>query len=115
MNRITFIWILLLAVLTGCTPVPSVEEAIEKELGKRIEKLKKQKRKDCKEFIKFEAETMVDSIMYLEMGSGLPKSLPVPERPFRPDDSMAYSVELDTTNIESFLPDTLQLDSLGKD
>jgi len=51
MNRIFFILILIVAILAACTPVPSVEEAIEKELAKRIEKLKTQKRKDCKDFI----------------------------------------------------------------
>lgn len=99
----------------ACTDTLSVEELMDQEVENRLEKFRERKRQSCKEYIMFEAEKKVDSIMYLEIGSTLRDALTVPEKPLRPEDSMAYSVDLDTSGVYSILPDSLVLDTLKKE
>jgi hypothetical protein len=109
--KIGFFFILFTSFL-ACNDTLSVEELMDQEVEKRLEKFRDKKRASCREYIMFEAEKKVDSIMYLEIGSTLRNTLPVPEKPLRPEDSMAYSVDLDTSGVYSILPDSLLLDSL---
>lgn len=112
--KISFVAFLLASVL-ACAPTPTVEERIEKEVEKRLEAFRAQKRESCKEYIRYEAEYLVDSIMYLEIGRTLKDALPIPEKPLRPDDSLAYSVDLDTSKVRSIFPDTSKIEGLKKE
>jgi hypothetical protein len=105
----------MVVFFSGCTSLPDVDQLVEEEVEKRLEKLKVQKRKECWEFIFWDAGRKVDSVMYREIGNTLKKPLDVPGRPMRPDDSLLYVVELDTDQVKDFLPDSIRLDSLDRD
>lgn len=112
--KIACLWISITAFF-ACSEALSVEELMDQEVEKRLENFREKKSQSCQEYIMSEAEKRVDSIMYLEIGSTLRNAIAVPEKPLRPADSMAYSVDLDTSGVYSILPDSLQIDSLKLD
>ena len=103
------LFVLLSISLAACLKAPSVDELIQEELEKRIEVFKEQKRKECQDLIILEAENLVDSIMYLEIGSTLKNTLKVPDKPERSGDSLAYEIELDTTSFDTFWMDSIDI------
>lgn len=103
------LFVFFLITLVACQKVPSIDELIQEELDSRIEVFKKQKRKECQDLIFMEAENLVDSIMYLEIGSTLNNALAVPEKPIRSGDSLAYEIELDTTSLDTFWMDSIDV------
>lgn len=105
--------LLINILVQSCTAPPDVEDLMEAEVGKRLEKFKKQKMEDCWDYVYWEAERKVDSVMYMEIGSTLKKPLAVPQKPLRPEDSFTYVVELDTEKVSNFFPDTLVRDTLN--
>jgi uncharacterized lipoprotein len=102
----------IIMICSACSNQPAVEDLMDEEVAKRIEKFKIQKRQNCQDFILDEAEKEVDSTMYLKIGSTLDGSITIPQKPMRPLESLEYKFILDTGSIMQLLPDSIKFDSL---
>jgi hypothetical protein len=91
-----------------------MHELMEEELQEKIDAFKDKKIEECWDFIYFEAEYLVDSIMYREIGTTMNDTLTLPDRPERPGDSTGYEVLLDSSKLEVSWVDSMHVQKIEK-
>lgn len=98
MRKLLFISFLL---IVACTKPPSEEDILlvfERKISIEVDRLKKEKIKDCTRVIMSDATAAVDSMLVRELDLDLLDSVEMIEKPFRPE-RPSYIRDIDTSKI----------------